>query len=88
MALLNTAIRWTAITGRRDYVDAWLAGRQTGPWAMQPVRAKVPRPETPSAAESAKPRDAAETLRELTELHRRGLVTDAELETLRAGLRG
>jgi hypothetical protein len=87
MALLNTAIRWTAITGRRDYVDSWLAGRQTGPWAVQPVRPKVPRDGAkPPAAGSAPAADPAETLRELRDLHRRGVITDAELETLRSSL--
>ena len=42
--------------------------------------AGAPRPEAPG-------HDPAETLRELTELHQRGVLTDAEFEGLRARLR-
>jgi len=85
-------IRTVAITGRTDTVNAWFADRQGGRWAEQTISAAFPtlprhaqRP--PPAAASRPPADPAETLRELTELHERGVVTDAEFEALRAGLR-
>ena len=77
MALLSQMIRHVAITGRTDDLNAWFGTRQGGRWAEQHVRAAFPPPRS----------DHAESLRQLTELHRRGVVTDAEFETLRAGLR-
>jgi hypothetical protein len=75
MALLSSMMRVDEFTGgRAGAVDAWFAGRQSGRWLTQPARV------------AAAP-DAAKTLDELTELHRRGAVTDAELEQLRARLR-
>jgi hypothetical protein len=80
MVLLSQLIRGAAITGRTDHVADWFAGRQGGRWAEQMVRSAVP----PAGA----PRpDPAETLRELTELHRRGVLTDVEFDGLRARLR-
>ena len=76
MVLLSQMIRTAAITGRTDNLAGWFAGRQGGRWADQMVRAAVP---------TAAPHGRA--LRELTELHERGVVTDAEFETLRARLR-
>ena len=74
-------MRIDALRGSTDGVDAWFAGRQGGRWALQSARAPVPPAQgTPTA-------DAAEKLRELTELHERGVVTDAEFERLRADLR-
>jgi hypothetical protein len=92
MALLNTMMRHAAITGRTDELHAYLAGRQRGRWAEWTMRAPFTpaRPQarrTPPAVATRPPADPAETLRQLTELHRRGVVTDAEFETLRAGLR-
>lgn len=75
MVLLSQLIRTAAITGRTDSVNAWFAGRQGGRWVEQTVRAAIP---------TAAP---ADRLRELTELHRRGVLTDAEFEGLRARLR-
>ena len=75
MALLSTMMRVDAFTGRTDHVDAWLSGRQTQRWWVQPARV------APTTAA-----DPAERLRELTELHRRGVVTDAEFARLRAGV--
>lgn len=91
MVLLNTMIRTAAITGRTDTISAWFGGRQGGRWAEQTVRAALPSAGpraqgTPAAANPA-PSDPAETLRELTELRERGVVSDAEFETLRADLR-
>jgi hypothetical protein len=83
-------MRTAAVTGRTDTVDASLfGGRQGGRWAEQtsgaafPAAAQHPRRAAP-AAPSQPPRDPAETLRDLTELHRRGVVTDDEFEDLRA----
>ena len=85
MVLLSQMIRTAAITGRTDNLATWFAGRQGGRWADQMVRAAVP---TAAAHGRMTPRqqrraDPEETLRELTELHERGVVTDAEFERLR-----
>jgi hypothetical protein len=90
MVLLNRMIRNVAITGRTDNLNVWVAGRQGGRWAEQTIRAAFPEAplqaqRTPPAVSARPPADPAETLRQLTELHRRGIVTDAEFETLRAG---
>ncbi len=94
MVLLSQLIRRAAITGRTDNVAEWFAGRQGGRWADQMVRsampsAAAPRPGPSRQAPVPSPsgRDSAETLRELTELHQRGVLTDAEFEGLRARLR-
>jgi hypothetical protein len=85
-------IRNVAITGGTDTIDARIMGRQGGRWAQQTVRAAFPttagprRP--PPAVTTSRPADPAHTLRELTELHERGAVTDAEFGALRADLRG
>jgi Short C-terminal domain len=85
-------IRSVAVTGRTDTLNAWFAGRQGGRWAEQTIGAAFPQ-EAPHARRSTPPvtgparDDPAETLRELTELHQRGVVTDAEFERLRARLR-
>lgn len=77
MVLLSQYIRRAAITGRTDTIDpSWFAGRQGGRWVEQTVRAAMP----PGA-------DPAEKLRELTELHERGVLTQAEFDGLRARLR-
>jgi hypothetical protein len=87
MVLLSQMIRTAAITGRTDTINAWFAGRQGGRWAQQMVRGAVPTA-APRAANPPAPRaDPAETLRELTDLRRRGVLTDAEFEALRADLR-
>ena len=85
MVLLSQLIRTAAITGRTDNLGDWFAGRQGGRWADQMVRSAVPpadapRPEPPRHA-------SAEALRDLTALHQRGVLTDAEFEGLRARLR-
>jgi hypothetical protein len=74
--LLSGLIRQATVTGRTDYIRSWLGERQGGRWAEQTVQAVVP---------AARPR--TQRLRELDELHARGLVTDAEYAKLRAGLR-
>jgi hypothetical protein len=81
-------IRSVAITGRTDTIDARIMGRQGGRWAQQTVRAALPTAADPSrpppAVATPPPADPAETLRELTDLYRRGVLTDAELESLQA----
>ena len=91
MVLLSQMIRTAAVTGRTDTVSAWFGGRQGGRWAEQTVRAALPTAGqqargTPAAGYDPAPTDPAGTLRELTELRARGVVTDAEFETLRADL--
>jgi hypothetical protein len=86
MALLSQMFRTVAITGRTDTVNAWFASRQGGRWAEQTVRDAFPRMQ-PGAAPRP-PADPEQTLRELTELHERGVLTDAELGALRTGLHG
>jgi hypothetical protein len=85
MALLNQMFRTVAITGRTDTVNSWFASRQGGRWAEQTVRDAFPRVQPASATRS--PADPDRTLRELMELHGRGVLTDAELEGVRARLR-
>ena len=91
MALLSGMFRYAAITGRTDNIGAWCAGRQGGAWAQQKVRAALPTaaspgPADPPAGPAPARADPAEALRDLTELHRRGFVTDDEFEALRANL--
>ena len=84
MVLLSQYIRAAAISGRPDTLNAsWFGGRQGGRWAEQTVRAAMPT----RGATRVPAADASETLRELTDLHRRGVLTDAELEGLRSRLR-
>jgi hypothetical protein len=89
MALLSQMIRTAAITGRTDTLNAWFADRQGGRWAEQTVRAAFPpafhEHGTPAAA-ARPPADPAKALRDLTELHRSGVVNDAEFERLRSRL--
>jgi hypothetical protein len=77
MALLSQLIRQAAITGRPDTVNAWFADRQGAQWTERTIRAAFP---------PARHRPPAEMLRELEQLHERGVVTDAEFDRLRAGL--
>ena len=70
--LLSQFVRTAAVTGRTDYLNAWLGQRQGGRWAQQAVSSIVP---------AARPRGAA--LKDLDELHARGVVTDAEYQQLR-----
>jgi hypothetical protein len=92
MVLLSQMMRAAAITGRTDTINAWFAGRQGGRWAEQTIRAafQAAAPDaqtTPPAGGDPAPGGTAVTLRELTELHQRGHLTDAEFEGLRARLR-
>jgi Short C-terminal domain len=91
MVLLSGMMRRAAITGRTDTIGAWCAGRQGGRWAQQTIRAAFPTAaharRTPPAGPAPARADPAEALRELRELHQRGVVTDDEFEGLRARLR-
>jgi hypothetical protein len=91
VALLSRMMRTAAITGRADSVNAWFAGRQGGRWAEQTAATVLPKAaprvrRTTLAVATPRAAHRAETLRELTELHRRGVVTDAEFEGFRARL--
>jgi hypothetical protein len=93
MVLLNRMIRTAAVTGRTYDMSAWFGGRQGGRWAEQTVRGVFPHMRQPAQAAAATgrapvPADPAETIQELTKLHERGVVTDAEFATLRADLDG
>ena len=91
MVLLSQYIRATAITGRSDTLNAsWFAGRQGGRWAEQTVAAAMPQREhiRPRPAPAPAPADPAEMQRKLEELHASGVLTDAELESLRGRLSG
>ena len=88
MALLSQMIRTAAITGDTERMNAWFADRQGRRWAEQTMGAAIPAATSRSRRSPPAPTpaaaDPAETLRQLTELHERGVVTDAELDGLRA----
>jgi hypothetical protein len=91
MALLSGLIRTVAITGRTDTINAWFGGRQGGRWAEQTISAAFPKAapharRTPPPHSTRTPEDHARTLRELADLHERGVLTDDEFGSLRAGL--
>jgi hypothetical protein len=78
-------MRASAMTGDSRPIRAWFAGRQSGWWATQfrrPATSVAPlvSPGRPAAAH------ADERRRALAELHRRGVIDDAELERLGARL--
>jgi hypothetical protein len=70
MALLSQMFRTAAITGRTDTVNAWFADRQGGRWAEQTVR-------------NAFPNLPGDREREIADLERRGVLTEAEAQALR-----
>src|SRR5687768_7306552 len=86
MALLSQMFRHVAITGRTDDLNAWFATRQGGRWAEQKVRAAFPQAQRTQPAGVTPPPASVDKLRQLSELRRRGVVTDAEFETLAAGM--
>jgi hypothetical protein len=90
MALLSQMMRTAAITGRTDNLNAWFADRQGGRWAEQTVRSAFPASfhehGHPPVAVARPPANAAAALRDLTELHESGVVSDAEFERLRSRL--
>jgi hypothetical protein len=69
--LLSGAMRASEFSGQKRPVQAWFAGRQAGPWVYQYW--DVP-PET------------AKALKQLDDLHKRGVIDDAELARARAKL--
>ncbi len=92
MVLLSQLIRTAAITGRTDTINAWFAGRQGGRWVEQTVRAAVPTAagpaaSTPPTGRASAPANPADTLRDLTALLERGVLTNDEFEDLRTSLR-
>ena len=88
MVLLSQYIRRAAITGRTDTIGpSWFAGRQGGRWVEQTVRGAMPTAAPPARTPEAAGPDSAEKLRELTELHEFGVLTQAEFERVRARLR-
>ena len=81
-------MRVAAFTGNTDYISEWCSGRQVGLWAVRTSRAAPNSAQkTQAVVATGQPADPTETLRELNELHQRGVVSDAEFETLRADLR-
>jgi len=79
--------RTVAVTGRTDTVNAWFATRQGGRWAEQTVQAAFPNVPAHGAPRPQPARRAGSpesTLGDLAELQRRGVLTDAEAEALRA----
>ena len=82
---MSSMFRTAAITGSPDNLY-WerIVGRQGGRWAEQKVGAAIPRPAAQRTA--APPPDPAQSLATLTDLHQRGVVTDAEFERLRREL--
>jgi hypothetical protein len=74
--LLSGLMRNVAITGSTDQINAWFGHSEAGRWAARTAGAAMPT----RASEARR----AEALRELTELHERGVVTDAEFARLRA----
>jgi len=82
VALLSQLIRTVAITGRTDTLNAWFGGRQGGRWAEQTVRSAFPN----VGPQRRTPADRERALRELAELHKRGVLTDDEFQSLRSGL--
>jgi hypothetical protein len=87
MVLLSSMMRTAAFTGRTDTVFTRIAGRQGGQWAERTVSHVYPTgTPRPYGAPSPPAHDAAASMQALTQLHERGLLTDAEFEDLRAQL--
>jgi hypothetical protein len=89
MVLLSSMMRTAAFTGRTDTFYSRIAGRQGGAWADRTVRAAYPT-STPRTygAPTRPPVDRDANMQALTDLHERGVVTDAEFAKLRAELHG
>jgi hypothetical protein len=81
MPLLGAMFRSQAIYGTTDTFGSRLAGRQGGDWARRTVGAAMPHPAPPAR------RPSPEADAELADLHRRGVITDAELASLSARYR-
>ena len=81
MVLLSGLMRNAAVTGSADSVFTRVTARQGGRWAEQRVDAAAAARRAPGSAPA--PRDPAETLGELQQLHGAGVITDEELAALR-----
>jgi len=86
MVLMSRIIRNAAITGRNEDLSSWFAGRQGGRWAQQQVQAVIPTARQPGPASPPAAADPRATLRELSDLHARGVLTEAEFEQMRGRL--
>ena len=84
--LLSQVMRRAAITGRTDVVPTQLLGRQGGRWAQQWIDSAYPDAAARSRGRPPQP-SAADGLRVLDDLHRRGRLTDDEFDRVRARLR-
>jgi hypothetical protein len=84
-------MRSMAITGSADTYRSRIAGRQGGRWARQTIGAAFAgqtHPQGPGPGAPPPPRQPRpDKLASLTDLHARGVITDAEFEQLRMGLR-
>ncbi len=83
MVLLSSMMRTAAFTGRTDTFFSGIAGRQGGQWAERTVRGAYP---TSAPRPYGAPADPAASMQALTDLHERGVVTDAEFARLRSEL--
>ena len=72
--LLSGLMRNVAITGSTDSINAWYGRSDAARWAARTAGAAMPT----RASEARR----AEAKRSLTDLHERGVVTDAEFERL------
>jgi hypothetical protein len=81
MPLLSGMFRSAAIYGSTDTITGRVVGRQSGEWARRTVDAAMPHQPQPQPQAWAQGR-----LQALDDLHRRGVVDDAEYATLRARL--
>ena len=81
MPLLSGMFRSAAIYGSTDTLTGRVVGRQGEEWAQRTVNAAMPQrpPQRPPAWAQGR-------LTALDDLHRRGVVNDAEYQRLRAQL--
>jgi hypothetical protein len=89
MPLLGAMFRSQAIYGTTDTFGSRLAGRQGGDWARRTVGAAIPHPHPlpPARPGSLAGPASPEAQAELADLHRRGVISDAELASLSARYR-
>ena len=81
MPLLSGMFRSAAIYGSTDTITSRVVDRQGSDWAQRTVNAAMPHQPHPQAPSWAQGR-----LQTLDELHRKGVVSDAEYARLRAQL--
>lgn len=81
MPLLSGMFRSAAIYGSTDTITSRVVDRQGSEWAQRTVNAAMPHQPHPQAPAWAQGR-----LQSLDDLHRRGVVNDAEYARLRAQL--